>query len=71
MGKANTDLGIARPYVGFGGWRYGISEPPKGTCKLPDGIRSSGKQVTKPDQGSSQFREENSQTLKGFGRSLE
>ncbi len=66
MGKANTDLGIAKPDEGFGGCRYGISELPKGTANFQTGIRGSDEQVTKPDQGSSQFREENSQTPEGI-----
>ena len=66
MGKANTDLGIARPDVGVASSGYGISEPWKELASFQTGIRGSDEQVTKPDQGGSQFREENSQTPEGI-----
>ncbi len=66
MGKANTDLGIARPDVGVASSVMGFLNPWKELASFQTGIRGSDEQVTKSDQGSSQFREENPHTAEGI-----
>ena len=44
----------------------GFLNPWKELASFQTGIRGSDEQVTKPDQGGSQFREENSHTPEGI-----